>query len=160
MRNRFSPQNPELPIRKFAWKGDERSGELELVVLERGWPAEWEEITHKEADLAITHRRRDILARYLRQPNPARHIILRLADLLDRSAKGSAEADRLAFEGRGGNRHPVRRLQMQRAREQVGSEIRALIESGYSAKEAQLAIEEKYPGIKRSTFFRNKKSAT
>jgi len=126
-RNRFSPGNPQQPLREWDWDGDEFAGTLELVPLERGWPPEGEAITDAVASFAISHRKRDIIARYLRQPNPAPHIISRIADLFD-PAKDGTEADRLVFVKRRNN-HPMLKQRADRYHYQIGYGISQLMQS-------------------------------
>src|SRR5436190_8098528 len=96
---RFSPGNPQEPLRRWTWKIDDDLGFAEVVPEERGWPPAGELISDAIASLAISRRRGDIIARYLRQPAPSRHIILRIAALLD-WPRDSTEADRLYFTRR------------------------------------------------------------
>jgi hypothetical protein len=133
--HRFSSSNPHPPLRRWSWKIDDELGTAELVPEEWGWPLENEPITAEIASLAITHRRGDIVARYFRETEaPSRHVILRLAGLLDRSKDG-VEADRLSFEKRRNN-HPLLLARTQRSRLQIGHEITAMISSGASLKHA------------------------
>jgi hypothetical protein len=145
---RFSPGNPEEPWRRWAWKIDDRLGIAELLPQERGWPPEGELITDVTASLAISHRRGDILARYLRQPAPSRHIILRIAALFDRLKEGS-EPDRLVFVMRHKG-HPMLQARMRRHRLQIGHEIATMVKGGAMLKQALHAMETKYK-IKRSS---------
>jgi hypothetical protein len=158
-RNRFSPGNPQQPLRKWDWRGDEFAGTLELVPVGRGWPPEGETITDAVASLAISHRGHDIIARYLRQPNRSPHIISRIADLFD-PAKDGAEADRLVFVKRR-NSHPMLKRRTDRHREQVGYGISQLMDNGKTLDQAVRIIKSKY-GVKRSAaldalkFYRSK----
>jgi hypothetical protein len=145
---RFSPNNPEEPWLRWEWKIDDNLGIAEVAPKERGWPPEGELITDAIASLAISHRRGDIIARYLRQPAPSRHIILRIAALFDQLKDGT-EADRLYFIRRQKN-HPMLRRRLARHRLQIGHEIAAMVKGGAMLKQALHAMESKYK-IKRSS---------
>jgi hypothetical protein len=141
--HRFSSSNPHPPLRRWSWKIDDELGTAELVPEEWGWPLESEPVTAEMASLAITHRRGDIVARYFRETEaPSRHVILRLAGLLDRSKDG-VEADRLSFEKRRNN-HPLLLPRTHRSRLQIGHEITAMISSGASLKHAVGVVKTKY----------------
>jgi hypothetical protein len=145
---RFSPGNPQEPLLSWTWKIDENLGTAEVVAKERGWPREGEPITDGMASLAISHRRGDIIARYLRQPGPSPHIILRIAALFDWPKDGT-EADRLVFVRRQKD-HPTLKARMRRHRIQIGHEIAAMVKAGAMLKQALHAMESKYK-IKRSS---------
>jgi hypothetical protein len=145
---RFSPGNPQEPWRRWKWKIDDDLGTAEPVPEERGWPPEGELITDATASLAISHRRGDIIARYLRQPTPSRHIVLRIAALFDWPKDGT-EADRLYFVRRQKN-HPMHRARLVRHRLQIGHEIAAMVKGGATLKQAVHAMESKYK-VKRSS---------
>src|SRR5207248_2102867 len=110
----------------------------EVVPEERGWPPAGELISDAIASLAISRRRGDIIARYLRQPAPSRHIILRIAALLD-WPRDSTEADRLYFTRRQKN-HPMLQRRLVRHRLQIGHEIAAMVKGGARLKQAVHAI--------------------
>ena len=160
-RNRFSTGNPQAPLREWDWKGDEFAGILDLVPLERGWPPEGETVTDAVASHAISLRKRDIIARYLRQPNPAPHIILRLAGLVD-PAKDGAEADRLVFVKRRNN-HPMLKQRTDRWHYQIGYGISRLMENGTTFEQAVRKARREY-SIKRTAaidaynYYRNEQS--
>lgn len=145
-RNRFSPKNP--PLRKWRWEGDEFLGKLKLVPEEWGWPAEGEPITDAIASLAISHRNGDTIARYLRQPNPWRHIVLRIADLFD-PAKDGVEADRLDFVKRS-NKHPMAQRRTDRYHYQIGYGISRMMKSGMKFERAVRKASSEYC-VKRTT---------
>jgi hypothetical protein len=145
---RFSPGSPQEPLRRWTWKIDDDLGTAEVVPEDRGWPPEGELITDAIASLAISRRRGDIIARYLRQSAPSQHIILRIAALFDWPKDGT-EADRLYFKKRQKN-HPMLRQRLVRHRLQIGHEIAAMVKGGTMLKRALHAMESKYK-IKRSS---------
>jgi hypothetical protein len=147
--NRFSLRDPNPPLRRWSWKINDQLGTAELVPEEWGWPPKGELITTEMASLAITHRRGDIVARYLRETEaPAPHVILRIAELFDRS-KGGVEADRLSFEKRRNN-HPLFLVRAHRSGLQIGHEIARIIGSGATCKHALSVVTAKF-NIGRST---------
>jgi hypothetical protein len=140
--HRFSSSDPHPPLRRWSWKIDDKLGTADVVPEEFGWPPEGEPITDAFASLAITHRKGDIIARYLRQPEPSRHIILRIAALFDRSKDGD-EADRLSFEKRRNN-HSALQARTRRSRLKIGHEITTMVNNGAKLKEALGVVKSKY----------------
>jgi hypothetical protein len=147
--HRFSVSNPHPPLRRWSWKIDDERGTAEVIPEEWGWPLEGESITDATASLAITHRRGDIIARYLRETeSPSRHVILRIAALFDRSKDG-VEADRISFEKRRNN-HPVFRARTRRSHLQIGHEVARMMKGAAKLKHAIGVVKLKY-NVERST---------
>jgi hypothetical protein len=148
-KHRFSFSDPHPPLRRWSWKIDDELGTAELVPEEWGWPSEGDSITDTMASLAITHRRGDIIARYLRETKaPSRHVILRIAALFDRSKDG-VEADRISFEKRRNN-HPAFQARTRRRHLQIGHEITRMMKGGAKLKHAIGVVKSKY-NVERST---------
>jgi hypothetical protein len=145
--NRFSPHT-QKPWRTWYWIVDESRNTFDAWPLNQDWPPENEIITDQMLNLAITHRRMDIIAHYLRQPNPSREALNRLASLFDWSKDG-AEPDRLVFTKRH-NSHKTLKERTERHRLQIGGEIFCLVTAGTPHKKAIDAVKAKY-GIGRSS---------
>jgi hypothetical protein len=146
--NRFVPGAQE-PWQKWYWINNEALNTYDAVPLKQGWPSEDEPVTDAIAWLAISHRKGDIIERYLQQPNPSPHIIARIASLFGRSKNG-AEPDRVDFVKRR-NDHPILQERTRKHRLQIGSEIYCMVEDGMKLKQAIAAVSSKYENIKRSS---------
>jgi len=142
-RNRFSP-GAEDP-----WIINEKQNHKIVEPLKRGWPAENEPVTYAWLSLAISHRKRDIIARYLRQLNAQLNDLglSRIAGLFD-SAKDGTEADRLQFTKRS-NSHPVAKQRTARHRYQIGYEISQLMLGDMTYEDAVETTRLKY-GLKET----------
>ena len=148
-KHRFSFSNPHPPLRRWIWKIDDELRTAELVPEEWGWPSEGASITDAMASLAITHRRGDIIARYLRETKaPSRHVILRIAALFDRSKDG-VEADPMSFEKRRNN-HLAFQARTRRSHLQIGHEITRMMMGGAKLKHAIDVVKSKY-NVQKST---------
>jgi hypothetical protein len=145
--NRFSPHT-QKPWRKWYWIVDESQNTFDAWPLNQDWPPENEIVTDQTLNLAIAHRRIDIIARYFRQPNPSREALNRLASLFDWSKDG-AEPDGLEFTKRR-NSHRTLKERTERHRLQIGGEIFCLVATGTPHKRAIHAVSAKY-GIARSS---------